>query len=56
MKYAKHLLLFNIFTLHTTNNADAGKTDSDPEAAHCPDVFTVLRYGGKDWAFKYRHS
>ena len=28
----------------TADNADAGKTDSDPEAAHCPAVFTVLRW------------
>ena len=27
----------------TADNADADKTDSDPEAAHCPAVFTVLR-------------
>ena len=26
----------------TADNAKAGKTDSDPEAAHCPAVFTVL--------------
>ena len=26
----------------TADNADADKTDSDPEAAHCPAVFTVL--------------
>ena len=28
----------------TADNADAGKTDSDPEATHCPTVFTVLRW------------
>ena len=27
----------------TADSADADKTDSDPEAAHCPAVFTVLR-------------
>ena len=27
----------------TADNADGDKTDSDPEAAHCPAVFTVLR-------------
>ena len=26
----------------TADNADAGKTDSDPKGAHCPAVFTVL--------------
>ena len=28
----------------TADNADAGKTDSDPEAVHCPALFTVLRW------------
>ena len=28
----------------TADNADAGKTDSDTEATHCPTVFTVLRW------------
>ena len=27
----------------TADNDDAGKTNSDPEAAHCPAVYTVLR-------------
>ena len=28
----------------TADNAEADKTDSDPEAAHCPAVFSVLRW------------
>ena len=38
----------------TADDADTGKTDSDPEASHCPAVFTLLR-DRKHWAFKYSY-
>ena len=31
----------------TANEKNAGKTDSDPEAAHCPAVLTLLRWTGR---------
>ena len=39
----------------TADNDDGDKTDSDPEAAHCPAVFTVLRWQ-EGLVFKYSYS